>query len=143
MKWRYSDGGRSIYYKDVRVSDCVCRAISIAENKDYNEVYNMIKTYANDYKENIDKEDNSHPRYGVTKPLINKILTDLGYKWIPTMKFGQGCKVHLKDGELPKKGTYIVSVSKHLTTLKDNIVYDTYDPCRNGKRCVYGYYVKS
>lgn len=142
MQWRYCDGGRCRYFKD-KANDCVCRAICIAENKDYKEVYEMIKSYCKDYRQNVDPEDNSHPRFGVSKPLTRKILHDLGYRWIPMMKFGQGCQVHLKDGELPKKGTYIVSVSKHLTTLKDNIIYDTYDPCRKGRRCVYGGYVKN
>lgn len=142
MQWHYSDGGRSMYFNNP-ANDCVCRAISIAESKDYKETYDMIKRYAKDYRENVDPEDNSHPCFGVSKALTRKILQDLGYTWKPLMIFGQGCKVHLKDGELPKKGTYIVSVSKHLTTLKDNIIYDIYNPCRNGRRCVYGCFVKS
>lgn len=58
------------------------------------------------------------------------------------MYFGKGCTCHLKDGELPKKGTYLVRVSKHLTCLKDNVIYDTYDCSRSGTRCVYGIYQK-
>ena len=49
--------------------------------------------------------------------------------------------VHLKDDEIPKV-RLIVSVSKHLTCVKDGIIYDSYDPSRNGTRCVYGYYIK-
>ena len=141
MQWRYSDGGRSIYFKD-KANDCVCRAISIAENKDYKEVYDMIKNYAKEYRENVDPEDNSHPRFGVSKPLTRKILEDLGFVWIPTMRFGQGCKVHLKKEELPN-GTIIASLSKHLTCVKNGIIYDTYRCDRQESRCVYGYYIKS
>ena len=57
------------------------------------------------------------------------------------MLVGQGCKVHLKEDELPK-GTIICSVSKHLTCIKDGVLYDTYDCSRNGTRCVYGYWYK-
>ena len=46
-------------------------------------------------------KDNSNSRIGVSKNIIFKILTDLGWTWIPTMKFGTGCKVHLKEDELP------------------------------------------
>ncbi len=73
MIWKYSDGGRSKYFKGINAGDCVCRAISIAENKDYKDVYNMIKNYVNDYRQNVDPEDDSHPRSGISKPLINKI----------------------------------------------------------------------
>ena len=57
------------------------------------------------------------------------------------MFIGKGCKVHLDEKELPG-GTLIVSVSKHLTCVKDGILYDTYDCTRGGRRCVYGYYKK-
>ena len=58
------------------------------------------------------------------------------------MLIGQGCKVHLTADEL-LKGTLIVAVSKHLTCVKDGVIYDTYDCSRDGSRCVYGYYVKA
>lgn len=139
MKWIYDDGGRSKYYKGT-ANDCVCRAIAIATGKDYKEVYDLINDYVE--KEELDEEYVSNARTGVQKETAKKLLADLGWEWIPKMYFGKGCKTHLKDGELPKKGTYIVSVSKHLTCLKDNVIYDTFDPSRNGTRCVYGIYQK-
>jgi hypothetical protein len=57
------------------------------------------------------------------------------------MKVGIGCQVHLRPDELPT-GTLIVKVSKHLTAIVDEIIEDTHDPSRGGKRCVYGYYSK-
>jgi len=33
-------------------------------------------------------------------------------------------------------------LSRHLTTVIDGVIYDTYDPSREGTRCVYGYYSK-
>jgi len=57
------------------------------------------------------------------------------------MFVGQGCKVHLRAGELPK-GRLIVAVSKHLVAVVDGVVHDNHDPSRNGKRCVYGYWTK-
>lgn len=80
-------------------------------------------------------------RQGVPKTTTRQFLTALGWKWTPTMKIGQGCKIHLRDGELPQ-GTLIVQVSKHLTTVIDGTIFDTYDPSRNGTRCVYGYWTK-
>jgi len=57
------------------------------------------------------------------------------------MGIGTGCKVHLKASELPS-GAIIVSVSKHLTTVIDGVIHDTFDPSRGETRCVYGYFEK-
>lgn len=138
MKWIYSDGGRSKYFKG-EAGDSVTRAICNATGMDYKEVYDLVNYYIK--KESLDERYVSNARTGVSKEISRKLLEDLRWKWHSTLKFGEGCKVHLKDDELPK-GTLIVSVSKHLTCVKDGIIYDSYDPSRNGTRCVYGYYIK-
>lgn len=140
MRWIYNDGGRSKYFKGT-TGDCVTRAISIATGMDYKETYELINKYAKE--EQIDNINVGNARTGITKKLTDKILADLGWEWIPKMYFGKGCTCHLKDGEVPKKGTYLVRVSKHLTAVVDGVIYDTYDPSRNGTRCVYGYYAKT
>jgi len=58
---------------------------------------------------------------------------------VPIMGIGTGCKVHLRDGELPP-GRMVVSVSQHYTAVIDGVVFDTHNPCRGGTRCVYGYW---
>lgn len=141
MKLVKSDGGRSKYFKAEKVGDCVCRAIANATGMDYLEVYNLINEYAKRERIGKRKKGISNARDGVYKDTVWKVLTDLGWKWVPTMFIGQGCKVHLKEDELPK-GTLIVSVSKHTTCVKDGVLYDTYDCSRDGTRCVYGYYIK-
>jgi hypothetical protein len=55
------------------------------------------------------------------------------------MQVGSGCTVHLREDELPS-GTLIVAVSRHLTVVKDGVIYDNHDPSRDGTRCVYGYW---
>lgn len=139
MKWIYNDGGRSNYFKGNSVRDCVCRAIAIANSMDYMEAYNLINEYAK--KERAGKTPKSSPRNGVRKDTTRKILESLGWKWVATMGIGSGCKVHLRAEELPK-GTIIVSVSKHVVTVIDGVIYDTYDPSRDEGRCVYGYFYK-
>ena len=57
------------------------------------------------------------------------------------MLVGQGCKVHLRSEELPS-GILIVAVSRHLTVVKNGVIYDTHDCSRDGTRCVYGYWSK-
>ena len=58
------------------------------------------------------------------------------------MKFAEGCKVHLNENELPNDKTIIARLSRHLTCIVNGEIHDTYDPSRNGNRCVYGYYIK-
>lgn len=139
MKWTYAEAGYSKYYKDNN-GNSIIRSIALAENKDYKEIDELMSKYIE--KEQLDDLYVSNARTGVSKEVAYELLNDLGYKWIPTMKFGVGCKTHLKDGELPKKGTLIVSISKNFTCIKDNVIYDVYNPTRDGKRCCYGYFIK-
>ena len=141
MKFIYNDGGRSKYFKAENVGDCVTRAISIATGKDYMDVYKSINNMAKSENTKHHRHGKrSSSRNGVFKETWKKYLNELGWKWIPCMSIGSGCKVHLKAEELPK-GTLIVSVSKHLTCVKDGVLYDTYDCSRDETRCVYGYYI--
>lgn len=140
MEFRYSDGGRSKYFQTERVGDCVTRAIANASGRDYKEVYDAINELAKSERKGKRKRGISSARNGVYRQTEKKYIEEvLGWKWHPTMQIGQGCKVHLCADELPS-GTLIVAVSKHLTCVKDGVLYDTYDCSRDGTRCVYGYW---
>lgn len=140
MKFVHDDGGRAAAGYKGTASDCVCRSIAIATGKPYQEVYEAINLYAQNERTGKRKRGVSSARTGVYKQTYKRYLQDLGWKFIPTMGIGTGCKVHLREGELPASGTFIVSVSKHLTVLVDNEIHDTHDPSRGGYRCVYGYW---
>lgn len=129
MEWVYNDGGRSKYFTATDVGDCAVRAVAIATGKDYKEVYDAFKV--------LNKGKSC--RDGTPKKVDKKYLTDAGWIWHPCMTVGSGCTTHLTADELPK-GTLIVSVSKHLTCVKDGVIHDTYDCSRGGTRCVYGYW---
>lgn len=142
----YNDGGREESGYRGLADDCVVRSIAIITKISYKEVYEELfkraKIFSNGrckVAKNI-KKFGASPRNGVHKIIYKKYLKDLGYEWIPTMKFGNGCKIHLKKEELPD-GRIIVSLSKHLTAVINGVIYDTYDCSRNGSRCVYGYYI--
>ena len=142
MKFVFSDGGRSKYFKAENVGDCVTRAICNATGRDYKEVYRAINSMAK--AERTEKHrggKRSSSRDGVFKETWKGYLESIGWVWHPTMKIGSGCQIHQREHELPK-GKLIVSVSKHLTCVKDGVLYDTYDCSRNGTRCVYRYYTE-
>ena len=145
MKFVYSDGGRSKYFKAENVGDCVTRAICNATGKDYKEVYDRLKELA---KLETDKQISRHRghkrssvRDGVFKETWKKYLIEIGWQHVPTMERCKGIKIHLNENELPTDKVMIVQVSKHLTCVKNGVLYDTYDCTRNGERGVYGYWV--
>ena len=141
MKFNYNDGGREEAGFKGKVGDCVCRAIAIATELPYKEVYDLINKFAKSERTGKRKKGVSSARNGVYKNTIKKVMEHLGWKWIPTMFVGKGCTTHLRDGELPM-GRLVVSVSRHETAVIDVVINDTYDCSRGGDRCVYGYFVK-
>ena len=143
MELVYSDGGRSKYFKALKVGDCVVRAICNATGLDYMVVYNGINEYAKKEHRGKRKRGVSNARNGVYKTTYKGYVEEvLGWKWYPTMQIGSGCQVHLTESELPM-GNLIVAVSGHHTCVKDRVIYDTFNPSRGGTRCVYGYWKES
>lgn len=152
MRFKYNDGGRKAAGFEGDTRDCVCRAIAIATMQDYAVVYRDLAEMAKMERLSKHKRSKSHPRTGVHKATTRRYMDSVGWVWVPTMKIGQGCKVHLREEELPS-GRLVVSVSRHLTAVIDGVIHDTYDPQRlavdcaeadkadiNGTRCVYGYW---
>jgi hypothetical protein len=140
MRWEYNDGGRAEAGYKGTTGDCVCRAIAIAADLPYQEAYNLINEFAKNERPR-GKKKRSHARTGVHKATVRKIMAHLGWTWVPTMKVGQGCKVHLVGKELPG-GRLVVSCSRHTVAVIEGVVQDIYDPSREGSRCVYGYFHK-
>ena len=139
MKWVKDDGGRAdAGFKGI-TGDCVCRAIAIATGRPYKEVYDLINEFSKSERVGKRKKKKSNARTGVYKGCIKKVMDHYGWTWVPTMKVGQGCTVHLTEDELPK-GRLVVNVSKHSTAVIDGVLHDIYDCSRDGTRCVYGYY---
>lgn len=143
MEFVYDDGGRSRYFKADNVDDCVTRAICNATGLNYKKVYDDLKRMAKDERITKRHKRKSSVRDGVSKKTLKKYIEHyLLWEWHPCMTIGSGCQTHLREDELPD-GTLIVSVSKHLTCVKDGVLYDTYDCSRDGERCVYGYWTKA
>lgn len=149
MTFQQNDGGRAAAGYSGDAGDCVTRAIAIATGKPYSEVYDALFALSRNYGETRRgrvarsiRVRGASPRSGQHKEVYGEYLKSLGWKWVATMKIGTGCKVHLKAEELPA-GRLIVRVSKHITTMIDGVIHDTYNPSRGGTRCVYGYYVKA
>lgn len=143
MKFIYNDGGRAAAGFKGDAGDCVTRAIAIATEQPYMDVYKALGDGCRSQRKTKRSNHKASARNGVNtnRKWFKDYMASLGWKWTPTMFVGSGCKVHLKKDELPM-GRLIVSVSKHYTTVIDGVIHDTYCSTRGGTRCVYGYWIK-
>ena len=169
MEVIYDDGGRRAAGFKGHTGDCVARAIAIAAQRPYEEVYRTLAAGMGTQRPGKRGKRIASARNGVntTRKWFRDYMHGLGFKWTACMKIGTGCKVHLADGELPN-GRLVVALSRHYTAVIDGVLHDIYNPQRNkrwtlepdrgqalkpnqgrnengvfteiGGRCVYGYW---
>lgn len=152
MPFIRDDGGRSAAGFKGHAGDCVARAIAIASGQAYADVYAALSHGAGRER----KSRGATARNGIFtgRKWFKAYMVSLGFEWVPTMRVGQGCRVHLVAGELPP-GRLVVSVSRHYTAVIDGVIRDTHDPqrttvwydqagnvVRRAERCVYGYWTR-
>jgi hypothetical protein len=149
IKWfAHDDGGRAAAGYKGFAGDCGARALAIVAGIPYQEAYDLVNEAAAVERPGARKRrrsgaarPRSSARTGVYGDTMRRLMAKLGWTWVPTMRIGSGCTVHLKADELPA-GRLLVNVSKHYTAVIDGVIHDTHDPSRDGTRCVYGYWVK-
>jgi hypothetical protein len=146
-EWKYHDGGRSQYFKGTG-NDCVARAIAIAGQLDYKEVYDMLaagnKGQRKSKFKSKSRTDKRTALHGINTRRVwfRQLMKRIGFSWIATMHVGQGCKTHLCASELPA-GRLVVAVSGHYTAVIDGVVHDTWNPSRIKKERYNGQQLKS
>jgi hypothetical protein len=148
LGFQLNDGGREAAGFSGGAGDCVVRAIAIAAELPYMQVYEDLRAanaaYAEQRNDKLARRLNAKgasPRNGNHRNVFHDYILCHGFDWVPTMKIGAGCQVHMLANELPS-GRLIVKVSKHLSAVIDRVIEDTHNPSRGGSRCVYGYYIK-
>lgn len=142
MKFVIDDGGRKAAGFKGKAGDCVCRAISIASGVPYIDVWQRLAdgSYGQRSSSRTKKKERTADKgINTRRKWFREYMTRMGFEWVPTMKLGSGCVVHLRDGELPM-GRLVVALSKHYVAVIDGVIYDTHDCSRDGNRCVYGYF---
>ena len=94
-------------------NDCVVRAISLAENKTWNETYDELSEIAQENGIILDDVN-------FVEPLLDS-------------RYERQCYDHTYVGEFVEehpKGTFLITMNGHITCCIDGILYDTFD-CRN------------
>lgn len=125
------DGGRADAGFRGTTRDCVPRAIAIATGLPYREIYDELSRRQKAYYTKKLRE--STPRYrrfwerrlkqysarnGVRNEVWRPYLKSLG--WQPSVGYRW-----IED--FPSTGTFIILQHKHMVTIKDGVLYDTYD----------------
>jgi hypothetical protein len=141
MEFVFDDGGRAAAGYKGKMGDCATRAIAIATGLPYQQVYDALNGLAATERRGKRKRGISNARTGVYKRTMRKFMEGLGWKWVPAMHVGGGCKVHLRADELPR-GRLVCKLSRHSVAVIDGVLHDTHDCSRGGTRCVYGYYIQ-
>lgn len=128
MKFKYNTGGREKYYKKINVRDCATRAIAIANNMDYKEVYELMWEY-----------QGKSPRNGVSQDTTNNCLNDLGWEYI---NIEQEFK-RINDFEIQKEKLILRLKMKanttHTVAYINGIINDTWNCSKDNPR-VLGYW---
>lgn len=151
MPWVYDDGGRGAAGFKGKAGDCVARAIAIASGLPYGEVYKALADGSG--RERGSRGRSARNGIFTRREWFKRYMQSIGFRWTPTMRVGEGCRVHLVAGELPM-GRLVVNVSRHETAVIDGVIRDTFDPQRRTywfdgpgpetiritERCVYGYW---
>jgi len=138
VSWVFDDGGRAQAGFRGSTGDCVTRAGAIASGRPYKEVYDLVNELGR-AETPRDGRGRSSARKGTSKRTTRKLMEALGGTWVPVMKIGLGCTMHLRADELPS-GVIVARLTRHLSAVIDGVVHDTFDPSRDGTRCVYGYW---
>ncbi|MGE4249039.1 MAG: hypothetical protein AB7F09_06600 [Parvibaculaceae bacterium] len=137
------DGGRAAAGFRGKAGDCVTRAVAIASGCPYREVYQRLAHGTGTQRKSTRtgrRAKSARNGINTTRKWFREYMNALGFRWVPTMQIGSGCKVHLTASELPA-GRLVVMLSRHACAVIDGVIHDTYDPSRDGTRCVYGYYI--
>jgi hypothetical protein len=145
--WERTDGGRRAAGYGGPASDCVARAITIATEKPYAEVFEALKETAADYvrrwpqskaagwiKKSRGEEKNAHGCYDAVS---SRYLKSIGWKYTRTKG-----RLFLRADQLPR-GRLVVHVNRHFVAVIDGVIHDTYDSGGAGKRPVEGYWQKA
>jgi hypothetical protein len=94
MNWVYDEGGRKATGSRGKAGDCVTRSIAIGTRIPYRHVYALLNEQAG--RERPTRGRSSSARNGVFRHTCQRVLEALGWRWVPTMTIGGGCRVHLK-----------------------------------------------
>jgi transcriptional regulator with XRE-family HTH domain len=137
LLFEHNDGGRAAAGFKGTCGDCVVRAIAIATEQPYREVYNALRDRMR--KRVMEGEDrtftarpgfgarNPSPRDGVSHAAFTPYLKSLGWEWVHLPRHDHRVAVY------PKEPRMIVEIHHHMFAMIDGVVHDLGDSRRSRK----------
>lgn len=131
LKFNSNDGGREAAGFKGKTGDCVTRAIAIATGRDYSSVRKDLMGATSDFrsasKSRAARNAKSNSvRNGTLNKVYQPYLESIGWKRIALQKFGDSKRYYMTTDDIPM-GTVIIEMRKHLVTVIDHVVQDTWD----------------
>lgn len=137
MKFIKNDGGREESGFSKGKGDCVIRAIAIAANLSYLEVYENILARA------VDRKANYNPQNGSRKSEYGPYLEYLGFVYTDLREIGKPrIRLNKKFEEILPIKMGIIFMKRHLTVYMDGEIHDMWDCSKTGRKWVNGYWAK-
>lgn len=102
------------------VNDCVVRAISVAENKSWDETYEELSDMAQEQGILLDDVN-------FVEPLLDS-------------RYPRACYNDMLVGEFAEThpfGTYLITMHNHITCCINGVIYDTFDPRDKAMWCAW------
>lgn len=141
MKYEYDDGGRSAAGFRGPAGDCACRAVSIAMERDYREVFDDLNAFAQEFEQSWDPQQGeffpSSSDGGFWPPALTAYLEPRGWKHVDTSELSK--RLHLSANELPG-GRIITQLAGQYCAVVDGVIHNNND-CKD-EYFVYGYWQK-
>jgi hypothetical protein len=146
----FNDGGRQAAGFRGNAGDCVVRAIAIAAELPYRQVYDQLQRALRHQIEVVERKQtlqygikghykpNATPLTGLTANVYRPYLRWLGWQYVAKPVGPNG---RLRRGEVPM-GRLIVELSGHLVAVIDGVIHDTYYSASRGQRPIGGYFHK-
>ncbi|KKN31477.1 hypothetical protein LCGC14_0823500 [marine sediment metagenome] len=145
MQFHQHDGGRAAAGFQGPAGDCAVRAVSIAMERDYREVYDELDTFAQEFEQRWRAEQRpgeffpSSSSGGYWFEALTAYLEPFGWEYTagPTELYQ---RLHLRAKELPN-GPIITRLSGQYAAVIDGVLSTVYD-CSRDEYFVYGYWRK-
>lgn len=144
LPWNKNDGGRAEAGYKGSTRDCVIRSIAIATGKPYKEVYKAIYDIAKANPMWRQRRNPAYcsPRTGVYHEHYKAYLETLGWEWVDSKNLlpSAGVGAPMKVSDFPD--LVILEVPRHLVTMIDGVIQDTFCPKQLKEAYIKGMFVK-
>ena len=131
-----NDGGRSQSRRPKQSNDCTVRALAIACEKPYDDVYGFLRTLGRECGRRFNMKILITPPRGRNGAEIQTFLgAKLVWRSFPAVK-GQRRMNPVQFTLTFTRGRFICRTAKHVFAVIDGVVYDT-EP-ESADRCIYG-----